>query len=438
MRIRLAVLAALLSVAALPASAAFDTDGWTWQRPVTVPDDGSGYVRLRVPLEVFDTSQASLADLRILDKAGELVPYLIHWTEAPDSTGPDWDPVSLLNPVFQPGQYTRVTADFGASVAKNRIRIDTSGDNFRRRVLVEGSADGQSWDILLEDGWLFHVPLPSQDYRVDELALPLNDFRYLRLTVFNMPDDPRRIEIRSVETARWEVPEVPLVYVDVKLASHTFRDEKERVSIHELDLGYRNVPVAALHARDAGKFYYRAYDLTGRNGEKETVRRPGESGWSTVEREAPWEPIAQGVLYRIQHEDKVSESSTIHVPYGAHRYLRLRIFEQDNPPLTLDTITVQRREASLVFEARPDEAYTLVGGNPEARPPSFDLARALAGLEKRELPEAGLDEARPLEPSPRSVPWRERYSLLLWAALILAVATAVLLIARNLARLKEA
>ena len=43
---------------------------------------------------------------------------------------------------------------------------------FRRRVMVEGSADGTAWDRVADDLYLFAIDLPDRKIRVDTLPLP--------------------------------------------------------------------------------------------------------------------------------------------------------------------------------------------------------------------------------------------------------------------------
>ena len=433
-----AAIAAALLACLTPHAAAFDTAGWAWERSVTADVTQAGYVRLDLPLDVLGACEPSLQDLRILDAAGSLVPFVTDWSDHQQPAQREWKAVTLLNPVFQPEQYSRVTLDFGKATRKNRVKIVTSGENYRRRVLVEGSDNGTDWDIVLEHGWIFDVPLPNQHYKADEVNFPLNDFRYLRVTVYNMPDDPRRIAIQSVQAAYWtQPPPATLPSVAVKAKAKQF-DKKKKQTIYELDLGFKHVPVASLRLKIADTFYYRAFELSGRNEKTITTRRKTETNWDKKERDAPWHQITRGVLYRMNHQNKVSEHNAIEGLNAPYRFLRLRLFEQDNPPLGITRFEVKRHKNSLIFHYQPGAPYTLIGGNPKATHPSFDLARAVQGLASRELPAASVGAAQALQPVPKTGSWATRYSVLLWGALILAVAVVSLLIIRNLSKLNRA
>jgi len=181
------------------ADAAIDLTGWRWQRSIDV-QTSPGFVRLVITPEIFDESHGSLNDLRVIDESNRLVPHVIHWGRVKEIQSHEGRPDRLLNAAFVPGTYARATADFGETTEKNHIKVHLSGQNYRRRALLEGSNDSRTWEVVAEDIWLFDVSLPGQTFKVDTIQFPTNNFRYLRLTVYNMADDPRRITIETVNS----------------------------------------------------------------------------------------------------------------------------------------------------------------------------------------------------------------------------------------------
>ena len=137
-----------------------------------------------------------------------------------------------------------------------------------------------------------------------------------------MTDDPRRITIETVKSAfqRTEM-EKKLLPVLVKqwAVSH---DEKKNQTRIELDLGFRNLPVARLQFEITTTYFYRGYELFGRNDSKEKVPRKTETKWDTIEHDVPWKSVHRGVLYRIQHKQKISESLKVEGVSAPYRYLQ--------------------------------------------------------------------------------------------------------------------
>ena len=427
---RLLIIMFLLETATA-ASAAFDYNGWGWQRPIPVGRN-SGFVRLSISPEVFDQSQATLNDLRVLDSRSRLVPHVVHWGRDRVIRRVEWLPTRLLNETFLPETHSRVTIDFGEMVEKNRIKVELSGENFRRRALLEGSNDSKTWEVVAEDLWLFHVSMQGQNFKVDTLKFPRNNFRYMRLTTYNMSDDPRRITIQSVRGAFHKTEsEKELVVVPVR-SINTSVDNKRNQSVFELDLGFRNLPVVIMECEISTPYFYRGYELRGRNQAMEKERRKTESGWKTVERRTPWKSVHRGVLYRTRYKKKISASLQLEGLNAPYRYLQLRVYNGDNPPLQLNRVAIFRRDTSLVFQTQRGQTYELIGGNSKARPADYDLAKAVRGVDDFTFPVVHPGESAVLELEEEMIPWSERHGAVILIVLIFAVGVTLRLILKNL------
>jgi hypothetical protein len=423
-----------LFFAATIAYAAFDITGWNWQRPIEV-HHFSEFVSLPVPPEVFNESQPSLNDLRVLDENNTLVPHIVHWGRVREIRQQEWKSARLVNSTFVPGKYSRMIVDFGETVEKNLIVVNLSGQNYRRRALLEGSNESKSWEVVAEDLWLFDVSVEGQNFKVDTLKFPPNNSRYLRLTVYNMADDPRRITIESIKGAFQRIEmEKELVAVPVAQRNVSHREDKKQ-SILELDLGFRNLPVVSLQFEVTTPYFYRGYELYGRNELKERVSRKTETGSDLIEHETPWRFVHRGVLYRIQHKNKTAESLKAEDLNGRYRYLKLRIFNGDNPPLQVGEVSVHRRETSLVFQTQKGKQYILIGGNPNIGGADYDLAKAVQDLDDMKLPVVNLGPPTVVAHKEPQPPWSERYRFVIWIVLIIAVGVMVGFIVKNLKKL---
>ena len=430
---KLLVMFCVLGVTTM-AYGAFDITGWNWQRPIDV-QNLSEFVRLPVPPEVFHESQPSLNDLRVLDENNSLLPHMIQWGRVREIHQREWRPARLVNPTFVPGKYARVVMDFGETVEKNLIGVTLSGQNYRRRALLEGSNESKGWEVVAEDLWLFDVSIKGQNFKIDTLKFPTNNFRYLRLTVYHMADDPRRITIDSVKGAFQRIEmEKELVAVPVIQRNVSHREDKKQ-SILELDLGFRNLPVVSLQFEMTTSYFYRGYELYGRNELKEKVSRKTETGSDITERETPWRFVHRGVLYRIQHKNKTTESLKVEKFSAPYRYLQLRIFNGDNPPVQVGRVSVHRRETSLMFQAQTGKQHKLIGGNFNVGGADYDLAKAVQGLDEIKLPVVSLGSPTVVAHKEPLRPWTERYSVALWIVLIIAVGVMVGFIVKNLKKL---
>jgi len=259
--------------------------------------------------------------------------------------------------------------------------------------------------------------------------MPFNDFQFLRLTVFNMPDDPRKISIESVRTSSKSIGRPPRgVPAPVKITAKT-DDEQKQQTVYDLDMAHRNLPVSNLSFDIADDHFYRGYELVGRNMAKIKVKRRTETGWDTHERDVAWSTIRKGFLYRIREGTKTTESTQIEDLNATYRYLRLTVFNHDDKPLDIQNITAERRETSLLFENKPEENYTLLVGHSEARWPNFDLEHSTSLSALKTISHGPLTQIEHEEVLP---PWTERNALVIWLVLILAVAGMVFMLTKHM------
>lgn len=426
------IFTALLCATAISGAwAGNDLSKWQWSRSVDAQGE-TGFVRLKLTDEILDQSNVALTDLRVINESNDFVPHLIHWGRIGTTEQKETRAAKLINATFQEKSFSRVTLDFSEQVEKNRVRVVTSGENYRRRVLVEASTDTLSWETLAENLYVFDVPGKSRSMRLDSLELPSNNFRYLRLTVYNMPDDPRRIEILSADSERVTRSEKS-DYVDVpaQIVSRKL-DPETRESIIQLDCGARNLPIDQLSFQISDPYFYRGFRLLGRNSTTETVTMQAESGNASRVRDTPWMDVQSGVLYRIKENEKTSEHLRIERAEAPFRFLQMCITNGDNPPLQVERISAMRRDVSVIFAAKAEAKFRLIGGNAEAGAPNYDLADSVRGLSLDKLPLASVGAVTVIAGAVPLGPWSERHAILMWAGLAIIVAGMLILILRGM------
>jgi Protein of unknown function (DUF3999) len=379
----------------------------TVERDIEV--QGPGPTAVVLDRDVYDAARADLGDLRVTTAAqpGRLVPYVLDRGAA---TARRATP-RVIDRGFTRGQVETATLDFGARAWKREVGLSLSGDNFRRRVVVEGSDDALRWQALTDTAYVFAVPGPPAA-RYESVAIPENEQRYMRVSVFHGDGDPERLEIRQIwasSAARREGPSRMFV-----AAMTREEDPRRRETLVTLDLGARHQPFRAIGVGVSDARFMRGVVVEARRDPPR--RRAGD------EPKPPyWVTIGEGSLYRYDDHGHRTESLRLDVA-GRESHVRLRIRNGDDRPLDIQMVTVTNPVERLLFEASPRKSYRLTYGAAGLGPPTFDLARTMGDVEAwgKSARPAKLGLPRTLAEA-RTLPWTESHPALLWAGLILAV-----------------
>lgn len=441
------------------ARADFGPAAWEFVRSIEVApaaEGGTTFAAAVLDEAVIDAARYDLADLRVIGRDRAEVPYVIRARtegKALETYAP-----RLLNRGRHGDRSVSVELDFAAKVTKNLLEVKSTGENFRRRVRVEGSDDARAWVTLVENAWVYRVPpaaaagrqaadsngaapaggpAAAGGARFEEVRIADNDFRRLRITVFPMPDEKEPIDVLEIRAQRETIREPETAPINVVSLKAT-EDPKTKTSAFEIDLGYRHARAAIVDFDFADEAFQRSYRLQSRDAE--TIRLPGgltETGQiATATLPAPWRPAAYGTFYRVpagRAREKAIDETRITLNDTEARYLRLVVADQDNRPLRLRSVRVQGLVQRIIFPVRPGGAYSLYYGNPRAAPPAYDLPALLPDLDAHPASQAALGRQRPnpLRAGAPAPPWSERHPWALWVVLLAGVSGLAFLVLRT-------
>jgi len=371
-----------------------------------------GKVVLTLDRDVYESARPDLGDLRVIDQHGEIAPYLLE--RVGEEIVKELTSHLLIKRAFVKGQGTEASLDFGGPILKSEIQLSLSGDDFRRRVVIEGRNRRETWATLVEGAYVFAIPGPRAA-RYETVRVPENNYRFLNVRVMHSPHDPERIEILDVRIRpqdRRRPKEValvpPLTIVE---------DADGHETLVALDLGARHQPFRGVSLDLADPQFFRGVRV--------------ESRWEPQgppprDRLAPplaYSHLAEGIIYRYPEADGVRESLRLDA-VGRARVLRLRVQNRDDRPLAIRGVSVLAPVERLVFDAAQGHAYRLTYGQPELGPPSYDIARTVGdpAIWIALASEGRLQAPIRITPAPPRVPWTERFPSLLWGGLLAVVA----------------
>ncbi|MHC4543330.1 MAG: DUF3999 family protein [Planctomycetota bacterium] len=395
---------------------ALDLTKWKFQAQVTVEDGTAMYGRLILTPEIYNSARLDLADIRFIDADSEQVPYVL--ARPKDITKSVKYSPAIINRSTNEDKAAMVTLDFGKQVVKNRIEVQTGGINFRRAVKVEGANDNVQFFTIVEQAYVFAVDYQT---RFEQLDLPANDYRYLRVSVAPMADEDQSPVIENVRASKYESQLAERQPVKMLQLEHT-EDEKSKSSIYVYDLAYRHLTVSEIELGVADNAFYRYVTVDGRDAATRKVKIDSEDNRQRFrEVEVEWKRIIGGTIYRYPDADgKNREKLILRIPSSrrVYRYLRIAIQNYDDRPLAVKSTTAKMIADNIVFAAQDNIAPTLYVGSQSAGKPRYDLARRLSHPLQVKARMANLSNIidNPLfgQVEEKPVPWTEKHKILLW------------------------
>jgi len=392
------VCAILITAIAVLAQSQFSS--WPFYVELT-GNQTAGVYQFTVPLQVMGESRDDLGDLRLFDSENHEVPYAIRTrasvNEQLEFTG------HLFNEVTVASGATEATVDLGDDATEhNQVQIQTAGDDFRRRVVVEGSDSRSDWKTLVSDGVIFNFHADGKTAASNSISYPTSRYRYLRVRVYkdelSDSDPPNITGVRALKGVydkgqlnTWNVyvPDYQLI-----------RNQGAHAAQWTIDLGSR-VPCDRLSLTIADSSFFRPFEVENFDD--------------------PQNPrlLANGYISRRAGD----EQKPLMITFGQEehvRKLRLQITDYSNQTLTIEGIEASAPARELVFELKQPQRLPLrlFFGNAKVPEPHYDFEKELATKLKSSVKQTSVGEViKNPAYTPEPLPFTERVPWLIYLVL---------------------
>ena len=401
------------SLLTLPAVAQTSTSSWPFYVELNGTFPAPALYDLVVPFHVMDKSRDDLSDLRLFDNSGREIPYALRVRrEIDDSREID---AEIFNSASVGDSDYEVSVDLGEDRGEhNAVEISTTGSNFRRRVVVEGSDTQSEWRTLKTSDVIFSFQAENKLVESKRVSYSPSRFRYLRIRVLadELSDTKDRPEIKEVRVIMSVREKGELVTWEVNVPSPQYqRYQGAPATMWAIDLGAR-VPVDRVAFDFYEQSFSRPFQIEAIDGQSVRLVASGELTRS--------EGDDRPVVVTLNEEQRT-------------RNLRLLVTDHSNPPLPLKMIEPSAPERQLVFELKEPVVapLRLYFGNSNIAAPHYDFEKEagnkLAAVTPARLT-VGLSVPNP-NYTPEPLPFTERVPWLIYLVLAASsIALALILI----------
>ncbi|MDP2784462.1 MAG: DUF3999 family protein [Sulfurimicrobium sp.] len=369
---------------------------WQYSRPLQSPPGPTAWLRATLPAEIYGPARTSLADLRVIDRNGKEVPYLLHAQQ--EQCQRAWRNAPVSDTGFTHGEYSQAVIDTGSNGAPhNAIQINLDQKDFFTWTEIAASDDRLNWRIVRDKAPLFRFEQDSLT-NGQVLSYPRTRSRWLRLRFLQGEKALRATGARITEESKTEAQRAPLPAA-FSLAARQADGE----SLWEADLGKPRPPVSAIHFETSQAEFHRQVKISSSDDGKN------------------WRSAGQGHIYRHADDGKQRSELEIVFPESHARLWRVTLLNHSDPALPglrLEMLGVPRQ---VVFKREVGQDYRLLYGNPRATAPKYELAQISRPEHWQAAPATPLGAEQRNSAYVSAEAWSERHPWLLWTALLIAV-----------------
>jgi hypothetical protein len=340
------MIAAVLLGAVLAAGAGGAWSSWPNVAPVAIEANRSGVVIARLPLDVDPGAGGAYPSVRIVDDAGNEIPYALDPNLARTGAGRDL-PVS--DGGFVPGKYSQAVIDLGAAGTLNgAVSLEVDRDTYLETVSVEASDDRATWRTIREGALIYRVARAGAGNQT--IVFPPTRSRWLRVRI---PDPRRPFVVTAAKSAGDGQP--PPTLEPLPLAATHSVDAAARAERWTLDTGGRRIAAAGV-SFSAGRGYYTRSVTVEASDDGEI-----------------WREVAAGDVSRF-----AAGGSAGSFAFAEERARFWRVLVADRNDRAVEGLrpALLARPRELAFRAEPGRRYALLSGG-EITAPVYDFPKQL-------------------------------------------------------------
>ncbi len=282
----------------------------------------------------------------------------------------------------------------------NDIDLEFGNDNFDWKIKLEGSQNQNEWFTIVEDYRILSIRNNVTDFSFTKVEFADAKYQYFRLKIVSN-EVPK---LNAATIYQNHIEDNPTI--NFPISSFKKEENKQRKeSILFIDLGMK-LPVSDVrffvHQQHD---FYRSFSVQAISDSVKT-----KNGWTYI-----YENLTSGVLNSLDKNQFECRRKLV-------QNLKIVIENQDNMPLTIDSVQVQGYQTALKVRFSEIANYFLIYGNKNAVKPNYEI-QYFSNKMPQNLVNLSLGAEQSITPIP--VPIRKPFfesKAWLWAIMLLIIA----------------
>jgi hypothetical protein len=362
--------------------------------PVAVKE----FYRIQMAPEIRSASKTDFSNLRLYNDKNQEVPYLIEYNTQ-ESSKEQFEDFSIVSRVITAKKSTSISVK-NPYQKINKLTLLISNSDVTKKYNLSGSNDQKQWFGIVNNAQLSDLNNEDSTSVSKQISFPLCSYRYLKIDFDDTKTLP--INIQQIGTTKnsfqpgsfMEVlakdkitTQIPAEKKTLLKVTFPFAQDIDKVvfDIKQPTFFNRKTKIYALHSKN----YKNKTDVT-----KETLAE-----------------------FNLDSNSKNNYNVTI----SKSKELFIEIENEDNPTLTIESISFFQKPIYLIAQLSPNEKYTVQTGKENLTAPVYDLIYFEREIEniREEIQMTDIQNQNPTEKSLTKEPFWQQKGFM-WLCIILA------------------
>ncbi len=308
--------------------------------------------QIDLPEGMYEKVDPSFSDIRIFGITNEKdtieAPYLLKIGKS--IIEKEATPFKIINKTLtKNGHY--FTFELTNPTILNQIILDIGEQNFDWKIKLEGSQNQQDWFTIKDNYRIVSINNPATDYQFTTLNFTTAKYRFFRVLV----KTSRVVTLKKAQLALQNKAVADYITYPI-MQQEISNNKQQKTTLIELELAHAT-PLSFLKIGINNNFdFYRSINI---QYLKDSIQT--EKGWHYQ-----YQSLHRAVLSSLESNDYSFKSTLV-------KKLRIIIQNQDNPPLTIDSVVIKGYPHQLIARFTQPAIYYLTYGRKNSPSPRYDL-----------------------------------------------------------------
>ncbi|WP_153796407.1 hypothetical protein [Foetidibacter luteolus] len=351
------------------------------------PVTATGFYAIDINPQLSSFSTLDFADLRIADEQGQYQPYIIR-SHVEHFFSRQSQPLPIISNTVTDSGKTVLIVENSQQQKLKEVTLVIRNAVVSRTANISGSDNRQSWFAIAENVNLESRFSDSADRYVQQFQFPLSSYRYFKIEINNGKNDALSI-ISAGHFTAVEGNQQAAMYVSNPACDFIQKDSNNISCINVTQSASFHTDRIVLYVKGP-KFFKRAVDIQ-----------------------------AGGML----HSFFISADTVFNFYPSSfkQRYFVIRIYNGDNPPLTVTRVATQQQHKQVVTYLEATKNYHLLLSDSLAVKPDYDLQQFADSI-PADIKTLGFESIVDNNPPAAGLPSASAWKKWLWPILIAVLA----------------